>query len=579
MATMIGNRVLVGLAVLVGWAGVSAAQTINVNVQASQQPFNRGVFGLNADASPYYSEGYGAAYDANLSLLNDTSYRGEAGGFWAESYDWRIREKVSGPLPLPGGGTARGQSTLELLRNSRDSGGTNLILTVNEHGLGHFDNGNVVYDDTSISTLTTMAADWVFYTNYIVQNYRQGDDWSQDPKAADITRVLNSLNWTGPDFRSDLLLAPGEAAVPKVTYWEIGNEVNFRSNTPENGGDNDSGDLYRARYHDITTAMTAIDNTIKVGPSITGRFQSGESSSKDYLKAILKPVSNQSEQVDFISYHPYDYVVTTDPENHAASVSALKNLWTRQDSMRNWTKDQINQKFGGIFGFGGKAHPNAANIELLATEWNPSVYDTVYAKRQWNALGVVETAMNFAQNGLTAANFWLWPANIYNGTELPQYKAMEALSKYGGDTLVSSYQSPGGNSNARLYITQDSKTGTITVWGMNFLFGDPGDQAITLTLSLNNLGIDPGQITLMRLADTTGPTTLFSSGSGTQQTWTSNVDWITTDMTGMGLQNFDFTINPAELQLLVIRPVPEPATAAVLGMGVALLVLKRRRHG
>lgn len=164
--------------------------------------------------------------------------------------------------------------------------------------------------------------------------------------------------------------------------------------------------------------------------------------------------------------------------------------------------------------------------------------------------------MNFAQNGLTAANFWLWPANIYNGTELPQYKAMEALSKYGGDTLVSSYQSPGGNSNARLYITQDSVTGTITVWGMNFLFGDPGDQAITLTLSLNNLGIDPGQITLMRLADTTGPTTLFSSGSGTQQTWTSNVDWITTDMTGMGLQSFDFTINPAELQLLVIGRCP-----------------------
>ncbi|MCC7349818.1 MAG: hypothetical protein IT446_04550 [Phycisphaerales bacterium] len=566
MATSMGNKVFVALAMVAGWAGISAGQTVNVNVQASQQPFNRAVFGQNIHASPYYSEGYGTAYGKNQELLEGTSERGPAGGMRADSYDWRIREDAFGALALPGGGTARGESTLDYLRHARDRHSLP-IITVNEHGLGHVDgNGDVVYDNTSTATLTQMAKDWVFYTNYIVQNYRQGDNYSADPQASEITRVLNSLSWAGPDYTSNLLLAPGEAAVPKVTYWEIGNEVNFRAD------EGDTGDLYRARYHAITTAMTSIDNTIKVGPNITGRFQSGESSAKDYIKALLKPVSGNWERVDFISYHPYDAQVTTDPENHSAAVSALKNLWSRQNSMRTWTKDQINQNFGSFFS--PKYYPTRNSVELLATEWNPSVYDTVYAKRQWNALGVVDTAMNFAQNGLKAANFWLWPANIYNGNELPMYKAFEALTKYGGDTLVSSYQDP----NSRLYITQDSTTGAITVWGMNFLFGEAGDQPITYTLSLNNLGITPGQITLMRLADTTGPTTLFSDGSGTQETWTSNVDWVNTDMTGMNLQSFTFTINPAELQLLVIQPVavPEPGLLVADAFCMMLLAIRRR---
>lgn len=379
--------------------------------------------------------------------------------------------------------------------------------------------------------------------------------------------ILNRISWPGADYTSDKLLAPGEAPVPKVTYWEIGNEVNFRSDQ------GDTGDLYRARYHDITTAMVAQDPSIKVGPNITGRFQSGEDSAKDYIKALLKPVNNNWEKVDFISYHPYDSVILNANEDHAAAVDALKNLRSRQESMRTWTKDQINQNFGNIFF--PKYYPTRNSVELLATEWNPSTYDTTYSKRQWNALGVVDTAMYFAEKGLSAANFWLWAANIYNGAENPQYKAFEALTKYGGDTLISSYQ----YTNSRLYITRDSETGALTVWGMNFLFGDPGDQPVTLHLSLNNLGIDPGQITLMRLADLTGPTTLFSSGTGGQVNFVPNVGWINTDMTGMNLQNFDFTINPAELQLLVIQPVPEPGSVVAIFAGIAMLAFSRRRPG
>lgn len=562
MTTSIGNRVLMGLAVWVGCAGISAAQTINVDVLNSQQGFNRAVFGQNTHASAYFSEGYDAAYNKYLNLLNGTSERGPAGGMFADSYDWRIRETAFG-AQLPGGGTAHGESTLDYLRHARDHNALP-IITVNEHGFGQA-TGNgyeVNYTNTDTNMLKQLAADWVRYTNHILQTYRQGDVIT-DPEDL---RVLNSISWPGADYTSDKLLAPGEAPVPAVKYWEIGNEVNFRADQ------GDTGDLYRARYNAITTAMAAQDNTIKVGPNVTGRFQSGENTARDYIKALLKPVNNNWEKVDFISYHPYDSTILGANEDHAAAVAALENLRSRQESMRTWTKDQINQNFGSLFF--PKYYPTRNSVELLATEWNPSTYDNAYAKRQWNALGVVDTAMYFAEKGLSAANFWIWAANIYNGAENPQYKAFEALTKYGGDTLVSSYQ----YENSRLYITRNSQTGALTVWGMNFLFGDPGDQPVTMHLSLNNLGIDLNQyqITLMRLADLTGPTTLFSSGTGGNVNFVPDVGWINTDMTGMNLQSFDFTINPAELQLLVIQPVPEPGTIGVLIGGVALMALKRR---
>ncbi|MCC7349819.1 MAG: hypothetical protein IT446_04555 [Phycisphaerales bacterium] len=553
MAAICHHRFFIGLMLVLVCAVDCTAQVVNVNVAASQQPFSHAVFGQNLNVSAYYSEGYGTAYDKNLMLLNGTSMRGPAGGMRADSYDWRTREDASGPLMLPGGGTARGESTLDYLRNARDHNSMP-IFTVNQRGLGYVDgSGNVVYTNTSTTTLRNMAKDWVRYTNRIVQMYRQGDTITN----SEDLRVLNSLSWAGPDYTSDLLLAPGEAPVPKVKYWEIGNEVNFYG----------SASTYLSKYRAITSSMRSQDSTIKVGPNITGGYQSGASAADSFLTKLLTPSNNA--RVDFISYHPYGYQILGVPDTDHAGVSQeLQNIKANQLAERDWVKARVAATRG-------TAAANA--MPLLATEWNPSTYNNGYALSQWNALGVVETALSQADMGLTAADFWLWAANIYNGNELPQYKAFKALTDYGGDRLVSAYSYDDG----RLYITQDSTTGTLTVWGMNFNFGDPGDATLSVHVSLNNLGITPGEITLMRLADTTGPTTLFSSGTGTIPTWNSNVDWISTDMTGMNLQSFDFTINPAELQLLVIRPsvgfasVPEPTSALVI-FGVALMAFKRR---
>lgn len=496
---------------------------ITVDVSTGRK-FNRGVFGQNAHTSTYISEGYKAAYLKNRAVLDRTSIRGASGGIGADSYNWKTCVGKNGVMVGPKGPIATGESTLELLRIARDNGST-LVLTVNERGIGTFVNGRFQETDASIGTVAALAKDWVRYTNHILRTYRQGDA-VKDP---DDRRILNEIDWKDADFRSDKLLAPGEKPVPKVMYWEIGNEVEFY----------DTPSIYRARYHDITAAMRQADSSIKVGPNFGGR-QTGKAT--PYLNEVLRNHPDTGrERVDFISYHPYGYqILGVDAEkDHAGVTRELNNIKANQLGERAWIQDHI-----------ASAGRDANAVELLATEWNPSTYNHGWSLQQFNGLGVIETAMTFAEMGLTAAHFWLWPAYIHNGDTYSQYHAFDALTKYGGDTLVKSYV----EKNFRLYVTRDGATGVVSVWGLNFAFGEPGDAARILKISLSNLGVDAGKITFMRLADQSGRTTLLSStypGTGKKR---PSVGWITVDQTGMDLADFDFRVNPAELSLLVIHP-------------------------
>lgn len=551
------------LARLAGLGGLLIAATLPVSAQSISidasdgTGFNPGIFGQGLNNQAFYTENRGAGYEKNLGLIEGTSFRGPSEGSNAMTYDWRTRIDRNQDVFTPGGVRAKGKSTLDVLRDARNFGSTP-IFTVNEQGIGTFDgSGNFTYSDKTIGTMTLLAGDWVRYTNHILQTYRQGDTIT-DPEDL---RILNSLGWGGPDFSNDVLLAPGEVAVPKVTYWEIGNESEYY----------DDPDTYRSRYHSIVTAMRAQDSSIKVGAGMAGMQAPLNGTDADYLKRLLEPqyfgIFGPREQVDFIAYHPYGYqILSIDAAGDHVGVSQqLNNIKDNQQAERNWINDQITS-----------AGRNPSNFEYLATEWNPAYpdppagQDDNWRLRQWNALGIVETTMTYAQMGFSSAQFWLWPAYVNTGASLPQYLAFKALNEYGGDTLVKAYS----EDNLRLYVTRDSKTGTIAVWGMNFLFGDPGDASRTLQLSLDNLGIDPGRITLMRLADLTGPTTLLSGSSFFANGL--SVGWITTDLTGMNLSNFDFTINPAELSLLVIEPVPEPSTALFVTVGFSVLMFFHR---
>lgn len=507
---------------MVGVQGVTA-QELTIDASTGQK-FNRGIFGQNAHASTYISEGYQAAYRKNLAVLDRTSIRGASGGIGADSYNWKTCVGKNGVMVGPKGPIATGESTLELLRIARDNGST-LVLTVNTREIGAYADGAFHVSDESSSTLAALAKDWVRYANHILHTYRQGDTIT-DPEDL---RILNEIDWKEADFGSDKLLAPDEEPVPKVMYWEIGNEVEFY----------DTPSTYSARYHEITTAMLQADTSIKVGPNFGGR-QTGKATS--YLLDLLRERPGAGrERVDFISYHPYGYqILGVDAEkDHAGIVRELNSIKANQVSEHAWIQDHITS-----------AGRNPDDIELLATEWNPSTYDHGWSRVQYNGLGVIETAMTFAEMGMTAAHFWLWPAYIHNGDTFSQYHAFDALTQYGGDTLVKSHV----DKNLRLYVTRDSETGIVAVWGLNFAFGEPGDAPRTLRLSLKNLGIEVCKITFMRLADQGGPTTLLSSkysGAGKAR---PSVGWITTDQSGMDLSGFDFQINPAELSLLVIRP-------------------------
>ena len=187
-----------------------------------------------------------------LDLSKNAIVRGVAGGLDADTYNWEDLTDNYGINSPP-------LTTLEFLRQARDQN-AHVLLTANVRGIGTGVAGGRTfqYTDTSVDTLAGLAANWVRYTNYIVQNYRQGDTITVPGDAA-ILNALPSTRWP-----AGKLLLPGESLTPKVTNWEIGNE-------PE-----DNFDIYQAlspadylaRYKTIGNAMVAQDPTIKVGPCV-----------------------------------------------------------------------------------------------------------------------------------------------------------------------------------------------------------------------------------------------------------------------------------------------------------------------
>ena len=168
-----------------------------------------------------------------------------------------------------------------------------------------------------------MAADWVRYTNVIAQTYRQGDTITNPQDQA----ILNSLVWTtGPTDTHDKLPTRTEAPLPKVQYWEIGNEprvglassYNFTNSytflTPDHPVDSTHKYDYRERYASLTAAMRAVDPTIKVGPAMQWLNAVTE---QELLNSILNAQPGGGYlPVDFIGYHPYQTIYSTPPCRH-----------------------------------------------------------------------------------------------------------------------------------------------------------------------------------------------------------------------------------------------------------------------
>src|SRR4051812_1411390 len=258
-----------------------------INLATPGTPFNPGVRGQAVPSINEFRPGAALGTQMSLDVARGSSIRGVAGGLEADFYNWRNRSNDQRP------------PTFESLDFARDYN-SEPVIPANIRALAEPDPptpdpGDRRFYDTSISTLTSLAADWVRYTNVIAQIYKQGDTITNPQDLA----VMNSLVWsTAPNDTHATLPAPTEAPLPKVKYWEIGNEprVGLTSSykftnsytflAPGRPIDDTHKYDYRERYAALTSAMKAVDPTIKVGP--TFQFLSAVTE-REIFNTILAP--------------------------------------------------------------------------------------------------------------------------------------------------------------------------------------------------------------------------------------------------------------------------------------------------
>jgi len=546
------------------WSLAEAQTPITVpaiDLAISGTPFSKGVRGQAIPSINQFRPPATIGTQMGLSVAAGSSIRGVAGGLEADLYDWRTRNN-----------DAR-STTLEYLRFARDYN-ANLVVTTNVRGLSELDPSPTADDrrfyDTSIATVTKVAADWVRYTNVISQTYHTGDAITNSQDQS----ILNSLVWsTGPTDTHAILPDPGEAPLPKVRYWEIGNEPrvglassyhitnDFTFLTPNHTQDSSHKYDYRERYASMTAAMKAVDPTIKVGPALQTASSSTE---QELLNSILNRQSNgQFLPIDFIGYHPYQTLYRTTTATDIES--RLRDVYNSHSSRVSNLRSLI-----------AASGRSAASVELIASEFNVSNWSsngTAVEAEMGHALGTVEEVFSFARLGVSAANYWLWPGDPYDWTPQPVYKAYEGLRDHMGDTILSVYSS----GNNRLYTTRDTTTGEIAVWGLNF--SNSADASLQLTLA----NLPPGgyEAKLMTLKSITGSTTLFSANLPSYLTGgpTNQVDWQTTSLAGIDMSNYLMNLRAATISVLVLTPaapVPEAASYVLLTLGILAMLSCRR---
>ena len=491
-----------------------------IDATAAGVPMHRGVIG-NATRLDSGVAIKGKTWD----ILYDTCARGIAGGLDADTYNWKdMSGQGVGHTGVPG---ADVQTTLEWMRAVRDHRSTPLV-TANVRGIGPVASSGYntfYYTDTSVAAVKALAADWVRYINFILPTYRQGDTLPPSDQA-----IVDSINWYG----KPKLLEPGEAATPKVIYWEIGNEpeVPLPWSTPGATQLSLDGPGYAARYREFAQAMLAVDPAIKLGPCVLTPNPTTAT-----LDAVL---SDQTLPVDFISHHPYgplEWFGNTYGDTAASAEAGLR-----------YTKPQLQGVHANVIAAINRCGRSPASIPIIASEYNPSNWKwecKAQIRRVAHALGLADTLFTFTEQGLLAANYWSWPAWCQDGTETPGYKLFEMAQQHWGQSLIDSYSD---GLNFRMYTTWNPSAQDLCVWAVNFSrnYDKP------MSIALNGLGT-VGSVTQKRLQNLAGTTGLLDSNSPPPTT-PPVVDWTTSDLTGTLVPSgFSATFARATVTLLVFH--------------------------
>jgi hypothetical protein len=515
-----------GLAMLIGCIQAVSGQT-TVDMSAPGTSIDRDILGTN-----YFTQRFWAP------VADRTMLTGPAGGLTADDYNWQKE------VPYPW------WNTIGVLQNIRDSGSRPMFM-VNMRGIGNLTTPNDLntfyYTDTSVGTLTTLASEWVRYTNFILQNGLPYAQQSPGDQA-----ILDKITTFGP------LPPPNQPPLPTVKYWEIGNEPDVYLSGIQFGTPSYPASDYVNRYVTITNAMKAVDPTIKVGPAISA--MTAPVGPNNWESAVTQALLQSNATVDFWGYHSYDHLDNYFVANGTAAQTATMEAELRQ--VRTYQTNLYNLQRSFFTKYG--RDPN--QVEFRATEWSPmgTGTNTTSAPTMYQALAFTETIFTYAELGLKSANYWGLlayepsdPKGMYN--LWPMVKVWQELNQNIGDGLVSSIIDDANN--RRVYVTRDSITGKVTVWGLNF----DNDADTSLDLGLLNL-TGPLDATLSILND--GPGTTL---------WTADAaKWTTQNLVGFNPGFFNFSIPHASIVMLELQAVPEPSSLALLGAGMAALMVRRR---
>lgn len=476
---------------------------------------HKGVHGMDALPKAVIAQ----AETDNLAVCMNTSMR-----WGGDGYNWKTRTAQWNSSTI---------STLQRLRQARDRNSYLQILT-NTRGIGTGNGSTWVYTDQTPETLAALTADWVFYCNNLLQNKRQGE-----PLDAREQALLDSLAW-GTD---DKLLAPGEAPVPKVVYWELGNEPEGPypppSLTPED---------YAARYKVISQAVLAEDPTIQIGPGCV-TADNGNA----WLDAVF---SDPDNRVDFVAYHPYGplYWITKTTSGGVLNADDLNN------GLNTMKQQQVSKKQKMVDRLVANGRP--ASTPLIASEINPSSWEGTYYfnlnRTMAHALGVAEIIFAYVELGILATQYWDYPNWPSTAIEAPGAKVYKALQQDIGDRLLDSYQ----EHDFRLYTTQDSRSGRLVVWALNF--SEYLDKRVRLQLAASASGLS---ITQKRLGAVSGGTSLVLL-NGRNDSY-EKVNWTLTDLTStLDPADFSLTLPRATLTMIIFdRPLMTLPDGAAVTLG------------